>query len=189
MAITFKATYSKKLGLPNYSSHCFVVSLRTELSDLAQVETESARLYSLLQQSVDSQVQDVGFLPDATTYGMDGGHQPPVQRHNGNGSTTNGHAHQRNGHGSKTAANPTPDDHQNGEESNAAWNCSDKQRELIGKLSKQAKMVWEEVERLADLRFNQPVQALDRKQASILIEALLARRDEKTQATGSRSRR
>ena len=73
MAIELQATYSKKLGLPNYSSHCFVVSLRTELTDLSQVEAESARLYVLLQQSVDNQVQEVGFLPDATTYGMDQG--------------------------------------------------------------------------------------------------------------------
>ena len=53
MAIILEAAYSKKLGLPNYSSHSYVVSIRTELSDLTQVEEESARLYSLLQQSVD----------------------------------------------------------------------------------------------------------------------------------------
>lgn len=142
MAIELQATYSKKLGLPNYSSHCFVVSLRTELSDLAQVETESARLYILLQQSVDSQVQEVGFLPDATTYGMDGGQPVPAQpRYNGNGSSTNGHAHARNGNGSKPVTQPAHDDQDDTTaDASAAWNCSDKQRELIGKLSKQAKM-------------------------------------------------
>ena len=71
MAVILEAAYSKKLGLPNYSSHSYVVSIRTELSDLTQVEAESARLYALLQQSVDSEIQQVGFLPDATTYGMD----------------------------------------------------------------------------------------------------------------------
>ena len=55
MAIILEAAYSKKLGLPNYSSHSYVVSSRTEPSDLTQVEAESARLYALLQQSVDGQ--------------------------------------------------------------------------------------------------------------------------------------
>ncbi len=79
MAIILEAAYSKKLGLPNYSSHSYVVSIRTELSDLTQVEAESARLYALLQQSVDNEIQQVGFLPDATRYGMDSAaasHQP-----------------------------------------------------------------------------------------------------------------
>ncbi len=70
MAIILEAAYSKKLGLPNYSSHSYVVSLRTELSDLTQVEAESARLYALLQQSVDNAIQQVGFLPDVTRYGI-----------------------------------------------------------------------------------------------------------------------
>lgn len=181
MAITFEATYSKKLGLPNYSSHCFVVSLRTELSDLSQVEEESARLYALLQQSVDNQVQEVGFLPDATTYGMDGGDrapQPaPVNRLNGHASgKVASHA---------PAATPVPRQ----DEPDATWNCTDKQRELIQKLGKQAKLQWEEVEHIASLRFDQTVRSLDRKQASILIEALLARREENSRTNGGRSRR
>ena len=78
MAIILEAAYSKKLGLPNYSSHSYVVSIRTELSDLAQVEAESARLYALLQRSVDSQIKQVGFLPDATSYGMNGDAKAPT---------------------------------------------------------------------------------------------------------------
>ena len=31
--ITLEANYSKKLGLPNYSSHQFSVSLKTELAE------------------------------------------------------------------------------------------------------------------------------------------------------------
>lgn len=179
MAIELQATYSKKLGLPNYSSHCFVVSLRTELTDLSQVEAESARLYVLLQQSVDNQVQEVGFLPDATTYGMDGGRheaQPaPVNR-------LNGHANGKSA--STTAATPTPKQ----DDPDTAWNCSDKQRELIQKLGKQAKLQWEEIEHIAHLRFDQTVRSLDRKQASVLIEALLAHREENS-GTGRRARR
>ena len=183
MAITLETTYSKKLGLPNYSSHCYVVSLRTELTDLSQVEAESNRLYALLQKSVDKEVQEVGFLPDATTYGMDQGQS--VHRSSGNGNGTNGHAHPRNGNGVKPVASA-----QNTEEdSEAAWNCSDKQRGLIQSLGKQAKMDWAEIEHVAHLRFDQTVKSLDRKQASVLIEALLAHRDENTRANGSRARR
>ena len=175
MAIELQATYSKKLGLPNYSSHCYVVSLRTELTDLSQVEAESARLYTLLQQSVDKEVQEVGFLPDATTYGMEGGHAPqpaPVNR--------------LNGHNGKSAS---PAVAAKSDESESAWNCSDKQRELITKLGKQAKLQWEEIEHIAHLRFDQTVRSLDRKQASVLIEALLAHRDENSRANGGRARR
>jgi hypothetical protein len=59
--ITLEANYSKKIGLPNYSSHQFSVSLKTELADLSQVEQESARLYSVLQQSVDNNIQQIGY--------------------------------------------------------------------------------------------------------------------------------
>ena len=63
MAITLEANYSKKLGLPGYSSHQYSVTVRTELSDLNQVEAESKRLYELLQCSVDSELQQTGYLP------------------------------------------------------------------------------------------------------------------------------
>ena len=61
--ITLECNYQKKIGLPQYSSHQFSVTLRTEIADLANVQTESARLYALLQQSVDSSLQQPGFLP------------------------------------------------------------------------------------------------------------------------------
>src|SRR5258706_225340 len=63
MAIILEANYSKKLGLPGYSSHQFSVTLRTEVADLSQVEVASARLYALLQSSVDKEIQKVGYLP------------------------------------------------------------------------------------------------------------------------------
>jgi hypothetical protein len=44
MAITLEANYSKKLGLPGYRSHQYMITLRTELADLTQVEAESMRL-------------------------------------------------------------------------------------------------------------------------------------------------
>ena len=58
--ITLEANYSKKIGLPGYSSHQFSVTLKSELSDIAQAEKESARLYEVLQHSVDRNEQRPG---------------------------------------------------------------------------------------------------------------------------------
>ena len=52
--ITLECNYSKKLGLPGYSSHQFAITLRTEIADVNQVQAESARLYKLLQDGVDT---------------------------------------------------------------------------------------------------------------------------------------
>jgi len=73
--ITLEANYSKKIGLPGYSSHQFSVSLKTELADVSQVEQESSRLYALLQQSVDNSIQQIGYLPNAN--GNGNGHHSP----------------------------------------------------------------------------------------------------------------
>jgi hypothetical protein len=63
MAIKLIANYAKRLGLPGYSSHQFSVSCETELTDLTQVHDEAARLYGLLQDSVDREIQQTGFVP------------------------------------------------------------------------------------------------------------------------------
>ncbi len=80
--ITLECNYSKKIGLPQFSSHQFSITLRTEISDVNQVQAESARLYKLLQTGVDTSIKDIGFLPGQNGDGHNG--------HNGNGS--NGHA-------------------------------------------------------------------------------------------------
>jgi hypothetical protein len=79
--ITLEANYSKKIGLPGYSSHQFSITLRSELTDISQVEQESARLYDVLQNSVDNNIQQVGFLPSTSG--------------NGNGHDNNGNGHSR----------------------------------------------------------------------------------------------
>ena len=84
MAIKLIAAYSKKVGLPGYSSHSFSVSMETELSDVSNVTGESERLYALLQESVDKQIQTTGFVPP-DGYGMNGqtngnGHQQRQQQ-------------------------------------------------------------------------------------------------------------
>jgi hypothetical protein len=83
--ITLEANYSKKIGLPGYSSHHFSITLRTEISDVNQVHQESARLYRLLQAGVDSSIRDIGFLPNQNGNGNGNGH-----------SNGKGHAQERN---------------------------------------------------------------------------------------------
>ena len=69
MAIKLIANYSKRLGLPGYSSHQFSVSVETELVTTDDVAGESRRLYQLLQQNVDEQIEHTGFVPPHD-YGM-----------------------------------------------------------------------------------------------------------------------
>ena len=70
MAIKLSAAYSKKLGLPGFSSHSFTVSIETELQRLDNVREESARLYDSLQEAVDQQIQKTGFVPP-NGYGLE----------------------------------------------------------------------------------------------------------------------
>jgi hypothetical protein len=152
MAIHLEATYAKKLGLPNFSSHQYAVTLRVELADISQVEAESAKLYRLLQDAVDREIVEVGYMPDATVYGMD---NRPSQNGNGNGHRQNGNGHHANG--------------SNGE----VWNCTDGQKGFITKLVNENKLNKDEVERLSMDLFGVGVKKCDRLQASQLIEELL----------------
>lgn len=66
MAVIIEASYSKKLGLPQFSSHQFGITVRLELADLSQLESTNAELYSQLQRAVDSQIQHPGFMPSGS---------------------------------------------------------------------------------------------------------------------------
>jgi len=70
MAVKLITSYAKRLGLPGYSSHQFLVSIETELQSLDNVRQEIARLYESLQKVVDQQIQKTGFVPP-DGYGMD----------------------------------------------------------------------------------------------------------------------
>ena len=133
--IQLSAAYSKKVGLPGYSSHSFSVSIETELQNLDNVREESARLYDSLQQAVDQQIQRTGFVPP-DGYGMD---------------------------------------------NNGAWNCSQKQRELIEKIGKENNIDQNTLDSLANEMFGAKIPALNKLQASGLIDALLDRYGKRTQ--------
>ena len=137
MAIKLSAAYSKKAGLPGYSSHSFSVSIETELQNLDNVREESARLYDSLQEAVDQQIQKTGFVPP-DGYGME-------------------------------------------VDKNGIWNCSQKQRELIEKIEKENNLDQKALDNLAGEMFGTEVQALNKLQASGLIDELLERYGKRTQ--------
>jgi hypothetical protein len=129
-----EANYSKKLGLPGYSSHQYSLTLRAEISDLTQVSAKSQELHSLMQACVDREIQRTGWLP---------GEVVPVIKLNGH--------------------KPEPD----------AWSCSDKQRDLIRKITDEHQLDKAKVEQLAQDRFGKGVRQLNKLEASGLIEELL----------------
>jgi hypothetical protein len=63
MAIHLELTYGKKIGLPEYSSHNFNVSLKAEVASTDDIPAEVERIYQTLQESVDSQITNPGYVP------------------------------------------------------------------------------------------------------------------------------
>ena len=144
MAIKLVANYSKRLGLPGYSSHQFSVSVETELRDLAEADTEMSNLYHQLQRNVDAQIQQTGFVP-SEAYGT----MPNSQQ-------------------------SSPSNHQtNDSNSSAQWRCSQKQRSFIERIIKENNLADSDVDHLVRQRFGIPVAQLNKMQASGLIDALL----------------
>jgi len=172
MAVILQMTYMKKLGLPNYSSHSCAVSLTVEIADASVAAQESTKLYALLQTAVDNEIQQVGFMPDATTYGMNNGngaHPNGSPARNGNGhSNGNGYA---NGNGRHAA----PVTARNGDH----WNCTDGQRGFILRIIAESSLTKQDVEEMAQQLFGAGVTGLDKMQASQLIEELLEKTGKK----------
>jgi hypothetical protein len=158
MAIKLSTNYSKKLGLPGFSSHSFSVSLEVELVDLSKVDVECQKLYALLQQSVDREIQQVGFMPEAT-YGM-----PEIAFNNGTGNG-NGHFYPSNGSGHRPAR-------LNGR--GGCWNCTEGQRGFILRILNENHLEKQQAEDLSQQLFSIGVRQLNKMQASQLIEELLA---------------
>jgi hypothetical protein len=146
MAIKLVANYSKRLGLPGYSSHQFSVTVESELHNTDNVSIEAARLYKTLQMAVDTEIQSTGFVPDEA-YGIN-----PIA------ST----APKLNG-----ARRDEPE---------RPWRASDKQRDLILKLVHDNSVEMATVEELALEMFETgDLPSLNKIQASGLIDELLTR--------------
>jgi hypothetical protein len=148
MAIKLIANYSKRLGLPGYSSHQFSVSVETELMTTDDVAAESERLYQRLQNTVDEQMLHTGFVPPGN-YGMD----PPAE--------------------SDPQAQPANVTQVANWQRGPAWKCSDKQRDLILKIVDEHQLDKADIEALANERFGKGVRMLNKVEASGLIDELL----------------
>lgn len=151
MALKLIANYSKRLGLPGFSSHQFAVTVETEISNINDVAGESSRLYQLLQQNVDEEIQRTGFVP-----------------HEGYGiseqGVRNGH---RNGHSATTNGNTK------GSANGEAWACSEKQQQLITKLVDEHQLDKGQVDDTSREMFGVGVRELNKLQASGLIDRIL----------------
>ena len=150
MSVIIEANYSKKIGLPGYSSHQYMLTLRAELTDLTQVGAESQRLHAILQASVDRELQQPGWLPPGN------GHAPT----NGGSGNGNGHSnghHPQNGNGNGHAER---------------WTCSVKQQALIIRIVDEHRLDKNDIEQLAMDRFGKGVKQLNTLEASGLIEEL-----------------
>lgn len=151
MPIIIEANYAKKVGLPSFSSHQFAVTLRTELTDLSQLEKVNAELYARLQQAVDSQIVNVGYVPGAaenTTSGKSSPTPAPAR--------------------ASQANSPAP-----GNSTDEPWRCSDKQRDLILRLVEEHSLEKSSVDDLARQRFGKGVKQLNKLEASALIDELI----------------
>jgi hypothetical protein len=146
MAIKLIANYSKRLGLPGYSSHQFSVEIETELVATDDVAAEAARIYELLQTNVDEQIQHTGFVPPGD-YGM-------MDQASPSDST-------RQTKGTGRAATGSP------------WKCSEKQKGLIENLVEEHHLDKNAVDHLARQRFGKGVRELNKVEASGLINELI----------------
>jgi hypothetical protein len=145
MAITLEANYSKKLGLPAYSSHQYSITVRTEVNDLSHIHEASTHLYRQLQDAVDRDIQQTGFLPS------------PMPASAPSPATSLGASPGR------VSFNRQPGE----------WTCSLKQKGLIERLMKDHGITRDALEELAQSRFRAPLAALNKMQASGLIDELI----------------
>ena len=160
MAIKLSANYSKKLGLPQYSSHSFSASVEVELSDITQVESEVQKLYALLQHSVDQEIQHPGYVPDANGNGKP---QSNGRTYHINGG---GHSHTNGSNGQSRPPATSTD----------AWNCTDGQKGFILRIVNENPSITKQVaEDLSQQLFGIGVKQLNKMQASQLIEDLLVK--------------
>ena len=181
MAIKLIANYSKRLGLPGFSSHQFSVSVETELVTTDDIPAASSRLYELLQSDVDRQMQRTGFVPPLD-YGMIPGAcangTPPPVNGSPNHAAVNGSAPSLTGVEATAPANGSASSQANPANPPATpldgrWKCSDKQRDLILKLVDEHQLDKHAIEALAVERFGHGVRLLDKVEASGLIDELL----------------
>ena len=158
MAVLLDITYSKKLGLPNYSSHSLGIGLKAEVANLDEVRGEVEKAYSLLQQSVDSQIVHSGFVSneDKVENGTDQVQKTQVKV---NGGATD------------------PD----------KWNCTVRQRGLIVSVIERNGLDLRVVDDLANDLCGKPMSDLGKSQVSEVIGQVLDRWGRHPKTTNGRA--
>ena len=149
MAVKIIANYSKRLGLPGYSSHQFSVSVEAELANTDNVTNEASRLYKTLQSAVDREIQSTGFVPGGEYGAVESSPSP---------------------HTATQRASVNDSNH------NKPWKASDKQRDLVFKIVDNSDIEIEVVEAISDEMFGHgDLAELNKIQMSGLIDELLSR--------------
>lgn len=156
MAIKLSANYSKKLGLPQFSSHSFSASVEIELADINQAEAEIQKLYHLLQHSVDQEIQNPGFVPKGNGSNGSNGHHTTPQ---------NGRSYPNGNNGNRPQPKPQGE----------VWNCTPGQKGFIQRIVSDNQMQMQDAEDLSQQLYGIGVKELDKMQASQLIEELLSK--------------
>lgn len=163
MAIKLIANYSKRLGLPGYSSHQFEVSIETEISNTSELSLEAEQLYGSLQAAVDAQIQQVGFVPDEH-YGTQAAQTSVPGAFSSQATST-----------SSVRRTPPASAPESSVETVPAWKCSEKQQSLILELAGKIGMDDSALNELATRRFNKSIAMLNRMEASGIIDELMNR--------------
>lgn len=173
MAIKLIANYSKRLGLPGYSSHQFEVSIETEITHTSELDAETERLYGSLQSAVDAQIQQVGFVPDEH-YGLQPAQKPVPGASRSQTTSTSSVRQTPPASAPETSVATVP-----------AWKCSEKQQSLILELAGKVGLDDTALNELATRRFNKSVAMLNRMEASGLIDELMNRSGASTKRSAS----
>jgi hypothetical protein len=177
--IVFEANYSKKLGLPGYSSHQYSVTIRTELADISQVPEQSEKIHALLQSSVDREIQKTGYLPSPQNDSVqnNGGHGHQNGAFQGNSYQRNQRPQLNGQHGNSRFRQNTQrsgfTNRINIQIREEQWKCSPKQQELILKMVREHQIDKNYVEQLSMQLFGIGVRSLNKLQASGLIDELI----------------
>lgn len=151
MSVYLEYNYSKKIGLPSYSSHQFAVSVRSEVTNPEDIIPETQRVYSLLQSSVDSQIKNTGFLPDQKS----------------NANSNGGNITQFPGNDRQGAVQ---DSH-----GASSWSCSPKQRDLILKIIDENQLPAGTEDAIAVELHGKPMVGLTKLEASGVVSEFINR--------------
>jgi hypothetical protein len=170
MSVHLEFNYGKKLGLPGYSSHNFTVSVRSEVSKPEDIMLETQRVYSILQESVDSQIIRTGFVPGQNGQNTNQGQANPVSE--GNVPRFPGNDRQSPSQGHQDAS---------------SWKCSPKQAELILKILAENQLTQGYADKMANELHGKPMSALTKLEASGVVSEFISRyRRSRNVATNSK---